>query len=52
MMTRSPMEAPGKRGGGFWLRDFGEIRLDFLERFPGVGAAVEEGGVFGLREVE
>jgi len=30
----------------------GQVRLDLLERFPRVMAAVEEGGVFGLREIE
>ena len=42
----------GKSLGRILLRDFGEIRLNFFQGFPGVIAAVEEGGVFGLREVK
>jgi len=42
----------GKAGGRVLPGDAGEVGLDFFEGVPGVGAVVEEGGMFGLCKVE
>ncbi len=42
----------GKAFGRILFRLSREVGFDFLERVPGVLAAVEDGGVFGLREVK
>ncbi len=42
----------GKAFGRILPRHLHEIRFDFLQRFPRELAAVEDGGVFGLRQVK
>ena len=53
MKTCSPTHAPPTQG---WCRPgaemFREVGFDFLERIPRVFAALEEGGVLGLRQVK